>query len=107
MPDAVGISGDIVQVAAALAGFMLVFTGNALAGFASFMGMDETAIRGEFHKRAWLGFSGVSVAVAAVSVAALANWNGINGLAILAAFLLVGAVGCTALCAFSIVQQVE
>jgi hypothetical protein len=107
MPDAVGITGDIIEVAAALAGFMLVFTGNALAGFGSFVGFDDKAIRDEFHKRAWFGFSGVSVSIAAAAVAVFANWNGMSSFAMLAAFLLVPAVGCAAVCASSVAQQIE
>jgi hypothetical protein len=37
MLDALGIAGDIIQGATALAGLMIVFIGNAVSGYSSYL----------------------------------------------------------------------
>lgn len=107
MPDALGIAGDIIQGATALAGLMIVFLGNAVAGYSSYSKTQQNAVRDAFHQRAWFGFWGVFVAIAAVILSVLAKWTGSNDLAIAATFFLLGALVWAGVCAWSTAQEVK
>lgn len=67
--DALGIAGDIIQGATALAGLMIVFIGNAVSGYSSYDKVQQRAVRDAFHQRAWFGFWGVFIAIVAVILA--------------------------------------
>jgi hypothetical protein len=105
--DALGIAGDIIQAGAALAGLMLVFVGNAVAGFATFPKEDQRAVLSQFSQRACFGFWGVLVSLLAAFFAVLAKWNGVNALAIVAAILLIVALGWAGVCAWSTAKEVK
>lgn len=107
MLDALGIAGDIIQAAAALAGLLVVFTSNAVSGYSSFQKEHQRAVRAEYRKRAWFGFWGVLLAVTSVLAAVLAKMNSLNGLAIVAAVLLVMALGWSAVCAWYTAREVK
>lgn len=107
MPDALGIAGDIIQGATALAGLMLVFIGNAVAGYSSYAKVQQQAVRAVYHQRAWFGFWGVFIAIIAVLLAVLAKWAGINGLAIAAVFFLLIALSWAGICAWSTAREIK
>jgi len=105
--DALGISGDIIQGATALAGLIIVFLGNAVAGYSSYDKTQQRAVRDAFHQRAWFGFWGVIIAIATVLLAVLAKWSGSNGLATTAAFFLFGALVWAGVCAWSTAREIK
>jgi uncharacterized membrane protein len=107
MLDALGIAGDIIQGATALAGLMIVFIGNAVSGYSSYDKVQQRAVRDAFRQRAWFGFWGVFVAIVAVLLAVLAKWTGANALAIAAAFLLLGALVWAGVCAWSTAREIK
>lgn len=107
MLDALGIAGDIIQGGTALAGLMIVFIGNATAGYSSFDKTQQKAVRDVFHQRAWFGFWGVFVAIIAVLLAVLAKWTGENSLAIAATFFLFGALAWAGVCAWSTAWEIK
>jgi hypothetical protein len=107
MLDALGIAGDIIQGATALAGLMIVFIGNAVSGYSSYDKVQQRAIRDAFHQRAWFGFWGVFVAIAAVLLAILAKWSASNEIAIAAAFFLLGALVWAGVCAWSTAREIK
>jgi hypothetical protein len=107
MLDSLGIAGDIIQGATALAGLMIVFIGNAVSGYSSYDKVQQRAVRDAFRQRAWFGFWGVFVSIVAVLLAVLAKWTGANALAIAAAFFLLGALVWAGVCAWSTAREIK
>jgi hypothetical protein len=107
MPDALGMAGDIIQGATALAGLMIVFIGNAIAGYGTYTKEQQKSVRSAYYQRAWFGFWGVIVAIVAAVLAILAKWNDINGLAIAAGFCLLGALVWAGVCALSTAREIR
>lgn len=107
MLDALGIAGDIIQGATALAGLMIVFIGNAVSGYSSYDKVQQRAVHEAFHQRAWFGFWGVFIAILAVILAVLSKWTGSNEAAIAAAFLLLAALVWAGVCAWSTAREIK
>lgn len=107
MLDALGIAGDIIQGATALAGLIIVFLGNAVAGYSAYDKVQQRAVRDAFHKRAWFGFWGVVIAIVAVLLAVIAKWSASNGIATAAVFFLFGALVWAGVCAWSTAQEIK
>jgi hypothetical protein len=107
MPDALGIVGDIIQGATALAGLLIVFLGNAVAGYSSYEKVQQQAVRAVYGQRAWFGFWGVLIAILAATLALLAKWSETNGLAIAAVVFLFAALCWAGVCAWSTAREIR
>jgi hypothetical protein len=107
MPDAIGMAGDIIQASAALAGLMIVFVGSAVASFGTFTREQQNAVRDVHRQRAWFGFWGAILALAAALAAVIAKWNGLNGLAIAAGYLLIASLGWAGVCVWATAREIK
>jgi hypothetical protein len=107
MPDALSIAGDIIQGAAALAGLMIVFVGNAVAGFATYTREQQNAVRAAYRQRAWFGFWGAILSLAAAVIAIISKWNGLNGAAIASGLLLLAALGWAGVCVWATAREIK
>lgn len=107
MINGLSIAGDIIQAAAALAGLLVIFVGNAVVSFGAYNKAEQRAVLAAHKQRAWFGFWGVVLALSAVLFAVLAKWNNLNGLAVLAGILLLIALVWAAVCAWSAAREVK
>lgn len=107
MPDALGMAGDIIQGGAALAGLMIVFVGNAVAGFSTYSREQQNAVRAQYRQRAWFGFWGALLALLAAILAVISKWNGLNGVAIAAGFLLLAAFAWAGVCVWATAGEIK
>jgi hypothetical protein len=107
MPDGMSIAGDIIQAAAALAGLLVIFVGNAVASFGTYTKPEQRSVLAVHKQRAWFGFLGVFLALSAVFLAVLAKWNDLNGLAVAAGILLLLALVWSAVCAWSAAREIK
>lgn len=106
MPDALGMAGDIIQAGAALSGLMIVFVGNAVAGYSTYTREQQNAVRSIYRQRAWFGFWGAMLALGAAALGVISKWNGLGGLAIAAGLLLLAAFGWAAVCVWATAKEV-
>jgi len=81
------LSGDVVAGASALAGLFLVYVGNVGLAFEGYDRTAKTTVRPGFQKRAWLGVTGILLAMLSVGLALAGKWAG-NNLAVAAAVAL-------------------
>ena len=72
MPSALGITGDVIVAATALAGFIFVYLGSVATSFDGYQKPEQHSVRGRYQVRAWLSF--VGFALASALLALLAEW---------------------------------
>jgi len=63
MEDATHIADQVLTASTALAGLLLVFVSNALAGFEGFDPVARRAVRMKYRVRGWLGFAAFTAAL--------------------------------------------
>ena len=69
MVDSIGIAGDVITGATALAGLILVYLGSVASGFAGFEREQQRTIKSSFQLRVWFGFGGMVVAIFSAALA--------------------------------------
>lgn len=106
MTSAIGLGGDVIAGASALAGLFLVYLGNVAIGFDGYDTLQKPSVRSRFQIRAWLAFAGIVFAVFSVALALVGKWTA-NGLladdaAALLLLALVWAVGIALIAALDV-----
>jgi hypothetical protein len=75
IPDAVGISSDILAAATTLAGLVLVFLATEVTRYLGTPGiLRDTKMRAKYRRQAWFTFLGFLLAVAAALLALFGKW---------------------------------
>ena len=87
MVDSIGIAGDVVTGATALAGLVLVYLGSVASGFAGFEREQQRTMKSSFQRRAWFGFAGMVVAILSAALALAGKWTN-NGCIVASAIAL-------------------
>lgn len=93
MANSLALAGDVLAGATALAGLILVYLGSLAAGYATYDTTQQPAVRPSFQRRAWFGFAGLAVAIAAAVLALGGKWSGADWMATTSAVLLLVAFG--------------
>lgn len=79
--NALGIVGEVVTAATALAGLILVYLGSLASAFDGFEPDQKSSVRRRFTWRAWLAFVGMVVAILAGALAIVGGWLSVPCLA--------------------------
>jgi hypothetical protein len=69
------VADQVLAAGAALAGLLLVFLSNALAGYGGYERTAQNAVRAEFRRRGWLAFSAFACALASCLLALGFYWD--------------------------------
>lgn len=72
--DQAAIMSQVFNGATALAGLLLVFLGNILAGFERYEAEERGSVRDKFKRRAHVSFTGFLAALISAALALLFNW---------------------------------
>jgi hypothetical protein len=93
MAASLEVAGDVAAAGGALAGLVLVFLGAVSTDFSSIPAENRHFVVASYRRRAWFAFVGLSLCLAAVSVALIAKrfalpWAGDVALALLAIALI-------------------
>jgi len=90
MPSAIGVAGEVLASAVALAGLILVFLGAVASSFGSYQKAEQATVRARYQLRAWFAFVGFTLALLSAILALIAKWL-TNDCAALAAVALLAA----------------
>jgi hypothetical protein len=107
MGDSIGIAGDVITGATALAGLILVYLGSVASSFAAFEREQQTTIKSTFQLRAWFGFAGMVVAIISAALALAGKWANNDCIVTLAGALLLIAFLWGAAIAFLTVREIR
>jgi|HubBroStandDraft_6_1064221.scaffolds.fasta_scaffold630498_3 hypothetical protein len=88
MEDATHIADQVLTASTALAGLLLVFLSNAVAGFEGFDTTARRAVRTKYRVRGWLGFAAFTAALLSAALSLLFYWDKSKGTVIASAALL-------------------
>jgi O-antigen/teichoic acid export membrane protein len=75
MEDATHVADQILTASTALAGLLLVFLSNALAGFEGYDRTARRAVRAKYLIRGWLSFGAFTAALVSATLALLFYWD--------------------------------
>jgi hypothetical protein len=87
------VADQVLAAGAALAGLLLVFLSNALAGYAGYSRTAQNAVRAQFRRRGWLAFFAFASALISCLLSLAYDWDKSEPTVIAAAVLLVLAFG--------------
>ncbi|MGA7386092.1 MAG: hypothetical protein WBW81_15780 [Methylocella sp.] len=107
MVDSIGIAGDVITGATALAGLILVYLGSVASSFAGFEREQQTTVKSTFQLRAWFGFAGMVVAIISAALALVGKWANNDCIVTLAGALLLIAFLWGAAIAFLTVREIR
>lgn len=69
------VANQVLAAGAALAGLLLVFLSNALAGYAGYDRAAQESVRDQFRRRGWLAFSAFSCALTSCLLVLSFYWD--------------------------------
>jgi hypothetical protein len=107
MVDSIGIAGDVITGAVALAGLILVYLGSVASSFAGFEREQQTTIKSTFQLRAWFGFAGMVVAILSAALALAGKWANNDCIVTLAGALLLICISVGCRYRFSYVREIR
>ena len=88
MEDATHVADQVLTASTALAGLLLVFLSNAVAGFEGYGPTERRTVRGKYSRRGWLAFAALTAALISAFLSLLFYWDKTIGTVIASAALL-------------------
>ena len=101
------VADQLMTASTALAGLILIFIGNVVAGFESYEKPDRKPVISMFRRRGWLAFWGFAAALASSLSALASNWVEADWLIYGSVATLVGALGCVFVAALGDVRGIR
>lgn len=105
--DASHVSDELLTASTALAGLILVFVGNAVAGYDSYDARQQHAVKQKYQNRGWTGFVGFVAALGSALFALIYNWICAAWLVYVSAFLLFFSLASVCFAAFVQVKEIK